>query len=115
MYFSDACRQRACRTRNKGQHDLARIIREAHERFYLKLDQDVHRETWQDDLEEAHKRLTAYEKDHAHRDDLLLGVLEDQRHLREYIASLEEQLAEKEAEIIRLTMLLEGPSKKKLR
>lgn len=115
MYFSDACRQRACRARNKGQHDLARIRREADERFYLKLYQDIHREAWQDELEEAQKRLAVYEKDHAHRDDLLLGILEDQKHLRAYIASLEKQLAEKEAEIIRLNMLLEGPSKKKLR
>jgi septal ring factor EnvC (AmiA/AmiB activator) len=114
MYFSDACRQRASRARNKRRHDLARIMREADERFYLKLYQDFHKETWVDELKKAQARIAEYEKRQRRRDDLLLGILEDQKHLRDYIDALEKQLAEKEAEIIRLNMLLEGPSKKKL-
>ncbi|MGH2481301.1 MAG: hypothetical protein ACRDHW_16735 [Ktedonobacteraceae bacterium] len=104
-YYSDACRKRAYRARNKGKHDLSRIMQEASERFYLKLYQDVHRETWQDELEQL-------QKDRARRDDLLLGVLEDKSHLRASIAVLEEQLAEKDAEIVRLTTLLEGQAKR---
>lgn len=115
LYFSGACRQRACRARNKDRHNLDRIMQAANERFYLEIYQDIHRETWGDELKEAQERLGAYEKDKKRRDDLLLGLLEDQRHQEEYIAILEKQVAEKEAEIVRLTMLLESSSKKRPR
>ena len=118
MYYSDARRQRACRARNKGKHDIARIMRESDERFYLQLYQDFHRETWVDVLKEAQaciaqqkKRSAEYEKKEWKRDDLLLGVLEEQQHLREYIDVLEKQVAERDAEILRLNILLEGPKK----
>lgn len=112
IYSSDACRQRACRKRKKDRHDLARIMREADERFYLKLYQDIHRESWQDELELLRQQHAADEKEKARRDDFVSGILEDQALLREYITMLEKDLAEKEAEIVRLNMLLEGLKKK---
>jgi len=117
LYYSPACRQRACRTRNKDKHNIERIVRESTERFYLKVHQDFHRETWQDELEEAQKRIAAYQKDWldrgAERDEFTLGILADLSDLRKYVHVLEDQLADKEAEIVRLNTLLEDQAKKK--
>ena len=117
LYYSSTCRQRASRARNKDKHNIERIVRASTERFYLKVYQDVHRETWQDELEEAQKRLAAYEKDWINRgaeeDQFTLGVLADLSNLKKYIHILEDQLAEKEAEIVRLNTLLEGQAKRK--
>jgi hypothetical protein len=105
-YCCDAHRQQACRARNKDKHDLDRIRREADERFWNKIYQDVHRENWQDRLEEQDKYISQ-----SHKYEIFLQ--EQNNVLREYIKTLEKQLADKEAEIVRLTVLLEGPKRKR--
>ena len=50
-YCSDVCRKRASRARNKGKHVLDRILHETSERMWNAMYQDIHRESWQDDLE----------------------------------------------------------------
>jgi hypothetical protein len=105
-YCCDNCRQRACRERNKDKHDLERIEREAQERFWTKIDQDIHRETWQDELKKQEEYINS-----CHRYELFLH--EQNNILREYIKVLEEQLADKEAEIARLNILLESSTKRR--
>src|ERR1700692_1432281 len=74
-YCNDLCRQRASRARNKGKHDLKRLQREAEERRWNAIEQDIHREDWQDRLELNTKIIT--------------GLLEENQQMREYIACLE--------------------------
>ena len=112
-YCCDAHQQQACRARNKGEHDLERIKKEADERLWNKAYQDVHRETWQNELEEKESYiglLTTYQK--------LLQVRNEELQiqnnmLREYVDILEGKLADRKAEIVRLNVLLEGPKKRR--
>ena len=108
QYCSDRCRQRACRARNKEKHNLNRIIHEASERLWSAVEQQVRRESWQDDLERKDKLLRQ-----AHQE---LAYLEEQNSLlQQQIVFLENLLADKEAEIVRLNTLLEGQAKRKYR
>jgi hypothetical protein len=105
-YCSDLCRQQAWRARNKDKHNLDRMMRESQERFWTKVHQEIHRETWQDELE--------------HDDKLIKGLLEDLQFLEAQnklqqlvIESLENKITENEAEIVYLKTLLEGQSKQR--
>jgi chromosome segregation ATPase len=98
-YCSDVCRQRASRKRNKWKHDLDRIQREANERHWNALDQSIHRETWQDELKRLDELNSLYGK-------RIQDLISRNNALERYIESLEEQLADKEAEIVRLNVLL---------
>src|SRR5690242_219702 len=62
-YCSDKCRQRACRQRNKVKHNLDRARREAEERMWSRIEQNVHRETWQDDLEKQGRLIKSLLQD----------------------------------------------------
>lgn len=88
-------------------------MKDAFERQWNAIAQDVHRESWQDDLEHKEKQVT-----------LLLDMLTKARNEHEYlevynnvleleIQSLKDRLADKEAEIVRLMILLENQAKKK--
>jgi hypothetical protein len=105
-YCSDRCRKRAWRARNKEKHNLERITREWKERFYNAVDQEIHRETWQDELEK--------------QESLIHSLLLETKYLREMnnvqelvMQGLKEELAEKEAEIARLNTLLEYQAKRR--
>lgn len=112
-YYSAACRQRACRARNKVIHDTERIIQAALERQWNAIEQDVRRENWQDDL--------AYRDEHIERQGLTIAKLEWERDaadlkvklVEEENTFLKNQLADKEAEIVRLKTLLEFQGKRK--
>ena len=72
------------------------------------VEQQVCRESWQDDLERKDKLLRQ-----AHQE---LAYLEEQNSLlQQQIVFLENLLADKEAEIVRLNTLLEGQAKRKYR
>ena len=114
-YCSDRCRQRACRARNKSKHDLDRLQKEASARYWTMIHQDVHRETWQDELEAQEKRINE-------QSDLISDLIDEVNFYRDAtenlltsIDFLNEQLAEKEVEIVRLSMLLDAQSMKRKR
>lgn len=104
LYYSNACRKKASRARNKERYTQERLEQEQREasiRYWSKIDQEIHRETWQDELK-GWRNLYGWAE-------------EDNRHLRDYIDVLENQLAERDAEILRLNILLEGSIKHKPR
>ena len=69
-YCSNKCRQAAYRLRHKEKHDLSRIEREMNERICNAVYQNIHRETWQDELEQMKQ-----ERDRVNR--LLLDSLHE--------------------------------------
>lgn len=105
-YCNDLCRKRAWRAKNKDKHRLDRIIREAHERMWNAIEQGAHRETWQDELDTTNKLLT-----HMFEEQESLRILI--QGLKHEIAFLQDRLADKDAEITRLTVLLEGQAKRR--
>lgn len=111
-YYSDACRKRAWRARNKQKHDLDRIKREAEERMWNAIDQAVRRESWQDELALKDGMLDLMGKFQDMAEEKLKRAELDNQMLELEVTVLREQLAEKEAEIVRLTVLLEGSKKK---
>jgi hypothetical protein len=112
-YYSPACRQRASRARNKGKHDRQRIMQAAFEREWNAIEQNVYRETWQDSL--------AYYKGLVAKRDIDIKELEWERDAANLKAAITEEqikflkmdLADKEAEIVRLSILLDQSSKKR--
>jgi hypothetical protein len=105
-YCSDVCRQRAWRKRSKPERDLERARTEALRRMWDATEQHIHHETWQDDLASNEKLIKL----------LLDEIAELRRHsaiLLRCIESLENDVADKEAEIVRLTILLETQAKRK--
>jgi hypothetical protein len=105
-YCSDLCRQRAWRAMNKNKHNLDRIMKTASERRWNAIDQEIHRETWQDELETTNKLLKFMLED--------LKLKEERIEILEKaIAFLEDRLTSKEAEIVRLNVLLESQAKRK--
>ena len=112
-YCSDVCRQRAWRQRNKWKHDLGRIIQASNERMWNAIDQHVHREHWQDELEQQEKLLELQDKRFIQIHKLLEESEEENRILQAEIQWLKDQLAEKEAEIVRVATLLESQSNRK--
>jgi len=107
-YCSDKCRQRACRQRNKGKHDLDRINREMSERIANAVYQNIHRESWQDELERKESLIASLLQDlkYTHNMNEILQIDND---------LLREQLADQAEEITRLTLLLDAQSKKRSR
>lgn len=105
-YCSDLCRKRAWRTRNKSKHRIDRIVQDAQERMWNKIDQDIHRETWQDDIEKLEK-----ERGVMRQENNYLWRCKEQ--LEQQLQFTQDLLADKEAEIVRLTVLLEGQAKRK--
>lgn len=111
-YCSDRCRQRAWRARHKDRHKRERIIQAAFERGWNAIEQDVHREGWQDErqtLRAEIKRLEIHRDINEFGDDLLKFKAD---LCQAENAVLKSQLADKEAEIVRLTTLLEAQSKR---
>lgn len=114
-YYSDACRKRAWRRRNKWKHDLQRLWREAEERLAISVEQDVYRESWQDDLKRKDETLDSLRKQ-LKREHWEADLLEVQNNaLQLELELLRERLADREAEIVRLQVLLEASSKKRSR
>ncbi len=72
------------------------------------VEQHVHRETWQDDLERKDKLLSQVSKE-------LVYIAEQNELLQLEVEFLKDQIAEKDAEIARLNVLLEGQAKRKPR
>jgi hypothetical protein len=105
-YCSDACRQRANRERNKHKRTAEQSMEEAMIRIYDASYQEIHHETWQDDVERQERLIHGLLDEniflHEVR-DTLLGIIDRQ----------EATLAEKDAEIVRLTFLLDAQSQKK--
>jgi len=83
-------------------------MREAGERMWNAVEQHVHRETWQDDLERKDKLLSQVSKE-------LVYIAEQNELLQLEVEFLKDQIAEKDAEIARLNVLLEGQAKRKPR
>ncbi len=93
-YCSGVCRQRACRERNKWKHDLNRIIQAANERMWNAIvDQQVHREHGQDDLEQQEKLLELQGKRFIQMHKLLEESEEEKRILQAEIQWLKDQSA----------------------
>lgn len=112
-YCSSACRRRAYRKRNRWRYNLTRARQEARVRMINSIDQDIHRETWQDELERANKRLEQQEEEIAYLQNEN-DYLQLQLQMRDdWIDALTNQIAEKEAEIVRLIMLLDQQSKRR--
>jgi hypothetical protein len=112
-YCSDRCRQRACRERNKGKHDLDRIRREAQERWWLSIEQSVRPDMRQIELDLKNKMLEMQNMFLNSADTRIEHIELLNRIQQMEIADLKDQLAEKEAEIVRLNILLEAQTKKK--
>ncbi len=112
-YYSDACRQRASRARNEGKHDRECIMQAAFEREWNAIEQNVHREYWQDELKWKGQVIDRREKEIAHL-EWKIEATEVQRTIyEEEVKLLKFQLAEREAEIVRLTILLDATSKRR--
>jgi hypothetical protein len=105
-YCSDACRQRACRARNKEKHALSRIRKEAEERMWNALDQTIHRESWQDELEQQKQLIMHLLEELTFREEINTALVQ-------HVESLENRLAEKEGEIAYWKTVLERQSKKR--
>ncbi len=112
-YCSNICRQRAYRQRNRWKHNLDRIRKEAKERMWNALEQTSHRETWQDELEQSEKQREQSEKQLEKQHDWIEYLTNFNEQLQWEEIKLRNRLADKEAEIVRLTILLEGQAKKK--
>lgn len=112
-YCSDTCRQRACRIRNKHKHDLDRISHEAMEREWNAIEQHIHRESWQDDLERS-RQLLLYSHQELEQERIATEIAEARNKLFELeLSLLREQLANKEAEITHLKVLLGNQVKRR--
>lgn len=112
IYYSPACRQRASRARNKDTHDRERIMQAAFERQWNAIEQDVRRESWQDALAFQEHLVIRREKEiKALELELEMAKLKTAL-LEEEMKLIKDDLAEKDAEIIRLTTLLNAPSRK---
>ncbi|GHO67953.1 hypothetical protein KSC_068450 [Ktedonobacter sp. SOSP1-52] len=112
-YCSDACRQRASRKRKKQEAEIARLI--AGEYFLPTSDPHATRDRW---LSERATLLHHCKELEAQRNmaEAEAAYLKSANALlEESMRTLESVLADKEAEITRLTILLESQSKRRTR
>lgn len=112
-YCSDACRQRACRERNRSKRTIEQIKKRSEELWLEKIEQEFHREIWQDELQLNEQYIKKLEADNQALEVELAFHREVTECERVQNRRLQDLLAEKEAEIARLTFLLEHPSKRK--
>ncbi|GCE32194.1 hypothetical protein KDA_76780 [Dictyobacter alpinus] len=119
-YCSDRCRQQACRARHKDDRTAEKRQQRIDEIIYTTVFQDVHKTTWQVELElqawlitnqqEQIEKLTEQLDATHHEIDIFkleLGIERSQQ------SRLKDHLADKEAEIVRLTALLDFQSRRK--
>ena len=111
-YCCDAHRQQAYRERHKGQLSLRRALHESHIRMIDSLDQDYHRETWQDELRDKDHKIDqlTWQLEPLERDLNICHL--DIELLRKDKDLLQRLLEHAEVEIIRLNTLLDSQSKK---
>lgn len=104
-YCCDKCRQQAYRERHKRKLSMRRAIHESSIRMIDKIDQEIRRESWQDDLERKDQIIQGLLKDLDYNNDLY-------KLQESIIDGLEHRLANAEAEIVRLNTLLDSQSKR---
>ncbi len=112
-YCSDKCRQAAWRAKHKDWHKLKRILDASFERQCNAIEQNVHRESWQDDLELRDKLIEWKEKEIEGIKWELDAAILHKTLLQEEVKILKDQLADKETEIVRLQTLLNGQANRK--
>lgn len=111
-YYSDACRKRAYRKRNKWKHDLERHRREAEERRLIAIEQKVYREDWQNERAWLLNRIEQLQQQQSRvqfERDLAIAQVDVWKLEIQFVR---EQVADKDAEIMRLTALLNAQRKR---